>query len=458
MNQLKSAGGTLDPAFGAEGIVALPFKDVVGSIPSAVLALPQNKLLIALSTTQPQESPSKVARLKEDGSLDGSFGQDGIVAIPFADDTWFSPRHLRPTANGGWLVIGSAKHPLRSEELAVVRQLEDGRLDATFGDNGKVLINLDELLGSKAGATTRLMTRRHDIDEKAVEGSESGGGVSVTEQADGKILLVGTVLYDFDDLQGIVMRLNQDGTLDNSFNGAGFVRVELPGFERRWNYASAVAVQEDGKVVVSGDFSHQDSSRTPSAYIIRYDQSGRVDTQFGDDRNGVVNIIQDGRALDLGSLRLLPGTNGISGIIALGVTEAGGDRRGLIVVLNPSGSFNRVFNGGKPLVSNLTDQGEMWQRSGLQKNQQGNVVAIIVSGQGGSGFLNEQSSLVTARYLLDGSLDKTFGSDGFVEFNDARAIDIFRDCVVLADNKIIVSGYVAFGPLPLPGNVLRYLG
>lgn len=458
MNQSKvKAAGTLDPAFGHDGVVSTPFHDVVGSIPGAILPLPGNQLLVALGTTINQESPAKVARLHEDGSLDTSFGRHGIVEIPFADGTWFSPSNLRPQANGGWLITGMAEHPVRGEELAVVRQLQDGRLDTSFGEkkDGKVLINIYELLGPKAGAGAKLMAQRQagNYAVKVSEGAQDAG-VSVVSQVDGKILLVSTVMFAFNYSRGIVLRLNQDGSLDETFAGKGFLLVEEKKISHYWNYASGVAVQEDGKVLVCGDFARESEGEWPDAYVIRYDQNGNVDKDYGDNKDGVVTIVDKDQWLDLGSMTLRPD----GGIIATGSAEADRKRKGLIVVLNPSGSFNIVFNNGRPLISEFPEHGASWRRSAFQKDQQGNVIAIIVAGQAGSGSLGDKSALIAARYRLDGTLDPAFGEGGWVEFSDERAIDIFRGSVVMSDNKIVVCGYVAFGPLPLPGNILRYLG
>ncbi|WP_339545336.1 hypothetical protein [Pseudomonas sp. RA_35y_Pfl2_P32] len=99
--------------------------------------------------------------------------------------------------------------------------------------------------------------------------------------------MVSTIVYAFDDTQGIAIRLNPDGSLDKSFNDSGYVLIDLPGVERRTNHALGVTVQENGKVLVCGSFAHVGVPGV-DAYVIRYDRSGRIDAQFGDDRNGVV--------------------------------------------------------------------------------------------------------------------------------------------------------------------------
>ncbi len=60
MNQTSNrALSTGDPTFGEDGVVSLPFNGVVGSIPRALLLRQNNQLLIALATAVPENSPLK---------------------------------------------------------------------------------------------------------------------------------------------------------------------------------------------------------------------------------------------------------------------------------------------------------------------------------------------------------------------------------------------------------------
>ena len=283
-----------------------------------------------------------------------------------------------------------------------------------------------------------ILTHRHD-DKNGEKSSRGAGdvGVAAVGQQDGRIVLVSTVFFEFDHLKGIALRLNVDGSLDTSFNQKGFVLVELPGITHRWNYAAGVAVQQDGKVLVCGDFSREACDEFPDAYVIRYDQDGKVDASFGDKKNGVVTITDSSRWLDLGSMTL----KSDGGVVAVGTADHDGDREGLIVSLNPSGSFNLVFNNGKPLFSSFTEHGVSWRRCVLQTDGK-----LVFSGQGGGALVNENSSVVTARYKSDGSQDVKFAGKGWAVFNSESGIDMFRGCAVMADNRVVVSGYVSFAP------------
>ncbi|MCE6977577.1 hypothetical protein EI534_09275 [Pseudomonas frederiksbergensis] len=440
-----------DQTFGIGGVVELPFEGIHGRFANSVLPLPDKKLLLLFNAPPSENSPTKVARLNEDGSRDLPFGNQGIVEVPFKDGSSFSARHLRPSENDGWLITGTVEHSDGKVDLAVVRQLQNGQLDPTFGPDkdGKVTLNVYDLIDSRAKPGASFVTRRHD-EKNAERSSLSSGDVGMVAvgQQDGKIVLVSTVLFAFDYLRGIVVRLNTDGSLDKTFNGKGFVLVELPGIDQRWNYASGVAVQHDGKVLVCGDFSRATSDERPDAYVIRYDQNGNVDDSYGDNKNGVVTITDSNRWLDLGSMTLKPD----GGVVAVGTAEGDSLREGLVVSLNPSGSFNLVFNNGKPLFSNFTEHGVSWRRCLLQADGK-----LVVSGQGGGAFLDENSSATTARYTSDGSLDVTFAGKGWVGRNDERGIDVFRGGAVMADNRIVICGYLISVPDPTTGYVVRYL-
>ena len=182
--------------------------------------------------------------------------------------------------------------------------------------------------------------------------------------------------------------------------------------------------------------------------MIRYDQHGKVDASYGDNKNGLVTITDSSQWLDLVSMVLKPD----GGLLAAGAASRESRRDGLIVALNSSGSFNLVFNNGKPLFSRFTEHGVAWERCVWQTDGK-----LVVSGQGGAAFLDEKSSVVTARYNLNGSLDTAFVGKGWAVFNHENGVDIFTGCTVTDDRRIVVCAYTAFGTPPYPGYVLRYL-
>ena len=78
---------------------------------------------------------------------------------------------------------------------------------------------------------------RHESDP-----GRDDGASALAIQADGKIVVAGGARYR-------VARYNSDGTLDATFGGDGKVRID---FTSGSGYATGVAIQADGKIVVVG--------------------------------------------------------------------------------------------------------------------------------------------------------------------------------------------------------------
>ena len=93
-----------------------------------------------------------------------------------------------------------------------------------------------------------------------------------------------------------LVRLNNDGTLDNSFIYNGFTPVY-----HGTAYLNAMKVQEDGKIVVGGDFiGYEDgTSYIEARYLIRLTSDGYFDTTFKYDAGNLEGINSTVWALDI---------------------------------------------------------------------------------------------------------------------------------------------------------------
>src|SRR5688572_6898084 len=129
-------------------------------------------------------------------------------------------------------------------------------------------------------------------------------GNAMALQADGKIVVAGYyyngVNYDF-----AVMRLNADGTVDNTFDGDGLRTINTTGNN---DYAFGVAIQNDGKIVLTG-YSYYYTTYTccsggwgggcSTCYtyyydiaVVRLNTNGSLDNTFDGDGIRVIDIAQ----------------------------------------------------------------------------------------------------------------------------------------------------------------------
>ena len=164
-----------------------------------------------------------------------------------------------------------------------------------------------------------------DVDPTFAIGDafNKNGTINVTAiQSDGKIIVAG----DFYTFEGAstnrIVRLNADGTRDNSFNaGTGFNGSTF-----------ALAIQPDGKILVGGNFTT--FNNISSNYIARLNTDGTLDTTF------VV-----GTGFDIGIRALAIQTDGKI-LVGGAFTTYNGSASKYITRLNTNGSVDASFNTG----------------------------------------------------------------------------------------------------------------
>lgn len=243
-----SLSGALDLEFGERGQVAIP-PELLPTLPSGLAVHPQlgsqlavhpdGRIATAGSIQVNLQSDGRapfVLRWLANGAVDKTFGVNGQLVLPFGIAV------TSIAASGPKLVAGVLS---RVSEWLVVRLHPDGRLDETFGIGGVVSIPL-----------------------------KFGGGTDrVLVQADGRIVVAGTELLTAigpaTEGQAVIVRLNADGSLDQSFGDLGFVRPHGGRTSGRTN----AALQSDGKIATS-------TSAGRRLLVTRLNRDGSPDLTF----------------------------------------------------------------------------------------------------------------------------------------------------------------------------------
>ena len=126
-----------------------------------------------------------------------------------------------------------------------------------------------------------------DMDFDPGHGFQSYDGVNnpvinaIGLQQDGKIIVTGNFLMFNDAPVKRIVRLNQDGSLDTTFN---------PGYGAN-DEVESMAIQPDGKIILTGNFTMFDS--IPANRIVRLNEDGGIDTTFitGSGSNGIIRDV-----------------------------------------------------------------------------------------------------------------------------------------------------------------------
>ena len=228
-----NSDGTPDKTFGTNGAVVVDiahgFKDI------AISANPDGTLQVSARGFD----QATVGKIGSDGALVDTFGDNGVLVVGIAEDQYYNGGISTALQADGSVIVGAAYNAtgIGDPVYALQRYTPDGELDTAFGDNG--VLDLDPAL---------------DLGEDAV----------VAVQPDGKILVLG---QSGNDGQASLLRLNADGSVDNTFGANGTFTFEA-------DYATSLTVQADGKILAAG-------TSDGDFKVIRLNGDGSVDTGFG---------------------------------------------------------------------------------------------------------------------------------------------------------------------------------
>lgn len=223
------------------------------------------------------ESQMRLIRLNYNGSKDNTFN------IGTGFNNYVSDIKVQP--DGKILVSGNFTTYNGLFNAYIIRLNSDGSKDTTFNNSnalnnfcevmeiqsdGKILVggNFTQCKGVPHNRIARLNSDG-SRDSSFVNGTGFNGVVkTIKTQPDGKILIGGIFTNYSGNNYNRIIRLNSDGSIDNTFNiGTGFNNVVY-----------TIELQTDGKVLVGGLFTSYNGS--PSNYIVRLNSDGSIDNTF----------------------------------------------------------------------------------------------------------------------------------------------------------------------------------
>jgi uncharacterized delta-60 repeat protein len=395
------------------------------------------------------------------GALDVSFGVDGRVTTQIgpANDTADAVAVQRD----GRIVVAGSSYNGADYDFAVVRYRPDGALDRTFGSGGIVTTDIagtdDEVRAiavqpdgkivvagyaaergytgvnvepddESAWALVRY-TRDGRLDPTFGTGGKVtsaprpwlNGAYGLAVQRDGRIVVSG-FSSNAVDLDFALARYHADGSLDSTFGNGGFV---ISAFSHGNEIANGLALQRDGKILVAGPSSPGDVYEVA---VARYLPTGALDRTFG--RRGVA-WASNGRGSDE-ALAVAVQPDGKP--VAAGWSyDANGYDFG-VTRFRANGAPDPAFGHDGRATTAIGTGEDMGLAVAVQPGGK-----IVVAGHSAN---PSDWDFSLAEYLPNGRLDRTFGSDGTV-LTDFSAGDGARAVAVQPDGKIVVAGYAANG-------------
>ena len=270
----RAANGALDTTFDSDGIVTTGFGVGNNGIANNVLLQNDGKI-IAVGTVVNNtagfdlSATNVLVRYNSNGSIDTTFGNNGFGTTGIASfdigmgSKTFASATLQ--ADGKILITGTtaASDPnnlstIISGDVVLARINTNGTLDTGFGVNGVITTDMG--------------------------GNDDASIVKV--QGDGKILVAGeSIRFGNQFIKDLsIARYNSNGTLDSTFGTNGKL---LTGFPFNNIEVSDLTIQADGKIVITGTSGAQDEDFA----TIRLNANGTLDNTFvGQNNAPVFNI------------------------------------------------------------------------------------------------------------------------------------------------------------------------
>ena len=320
-------------------------------------------------------------------------------------------RAIAQQTDGKYVVVYDLWDVDWNNHLAVARFNSDGTLDSTFGTAG--LYHSPLLITDNSSTTSKGLLIRTDAGQA------------------GKI-----VVSTSDSTSILLFQLNADGTLDTTFGTAGLCRFDA-GDGASGEEVCAITQQADGKIIAVGSF-YDSISRQCSITLWRFKADGSgVDTTFASPLGfartmigsnysyGYNVLVQPDGKIVLGGL--VPGANSGSDSWDIGIRR-----------YNTDGTLDTSFGTAGMAQLDYADTHESSTRIARQ-SQGANAGKIIVAGEYtiNPGATSPSGDLVVARLNPDGTLDPTFGTAGWTVLNITSSNTDRPSCVIVDANDSI---------------------
>jgi uncharacterized delta-60 repeat protein len=331
------------------------YEDVAESI----VVQPDGKLLLVGYSSDNAAYDYALARFNPDGYLDDTLG--GVARFAFDVGSNLDFAHDAKLQSDGKIIIAGSSWNGYKSVFTLVRFLSNGSLDTTFGTNGivttlwdvngndsinAVAIQADDKIVAVGTVNNKIAIVRYNADgsldssfggsgiNEATIYTEINAGTSVVIQPDGKIVVAGYTANASLDHDFFVMRITTTGTADTSFNQSGVVTTDIGG--DMYSYILDAVIQSDGKILVAG-YSNKDFA------LARYNIDGSLDAGF----NGAGTVKTPiGTADDVAySVAIQNDGKIVAGGYSWGGVSLGNDFA--LVRYNSDGSLDPTFGGGK---------------------------------------------------------------------------------------------------------------
>lgn len=372
--------GTLDTSFGTGGRAFATPPGLNQSLSKTVVQR-DGKVIMAGRATNCCGYDFSVTRFNNDGSLDNTFGREGIVITEFTPGAWDIITTVAVQPDGKIIAGGYS-----SNRFALARYHIDGSLDSSFNGNGK-------------------LTGRFNTSSEIY---------AVCVLSDGKILAGGASDMSGSSYDFTLARYLSDGSPDLTFDADGIVTTSL---STGSDIIYSLAIQADGKIVAAGTSGNGAGN---DFAIVRYNDNGSADSTFNSNGKCIIDFGGNDNAY---SAAIQPDGK----IVAAGSS----DYTMAVARVLSNGRPDNTFNLSGKVITTMGTSFDQLYSVLVQSN--GKIMA------GGVSFNGLNKDFAVLRFNADGSFDQGFGTEGKLRL-DMGADEAYPTMAGWGD-KVLIGGY-----------------
>lgn len=308
--------------------------------------------------------------------------------------------------------------PALAQNFALAGYDSNGNLDTNFGGNGKVTTSF-------SNSTSNIAT-------------------AVAVDSASRVVVAGIGKNTGTFTKFALARYKTDGSLDTTFgNGDGMV---LTGFLNAHAYASAVAIDQQGRIVVAGYTETYDPSYTIAFALARYNPDGSLDLSFSNDgkvqtsfSSSFLHCRANAVAIDYAGRIVAAGTAYANGY---GNAYSDADSAFVLARYKSDGSLDPTFNNDGRVITNSVGAPNSYDReeiNDIKIDLWGRIVGAGMVYKVDSSY-HHSSVFAVLRYHESGYLDTSFnGGIAYPHFGDG--LDAANAVTIDQSGKIVVAGH-----------------
>ncbi|MFN6379536.1 MAG: T9SS type A sorting domain-containing protein [Flavobacteriales bacterium] len=391
------AGG-LDTDFANEGryVANFGFQDNL----EAVAIQSDGKIIVAgTALTEMFSGKLLVTRLNADGSLDNSFAENGVLIVEAYNESY--AYEILVLEDNSILIAGASADDMFAFSGYMFKLDETGYIDSSFGEEGEVLTSF-------------------------IEGDEFIYAAKI--DSNGKIVVAGKATNADFNSEPFVARFNADGSVDTSFGENGYATIPV---ENQDNVFYDLMIDGNDNIIATGHYGlpfTETGQTNLDVLLVKYNTAGSLDTSFGDE--GIVKTPISEEYTESGFAII---SDSDENIYVSGYTTAlDFSFEAAVLGYSSNGTLRGDFATAGVYTFSLNAQ-NVFNDIALHEN------TLVMCGTSGGFFFDDRDFLLL-RLNLDGSIDNTFGENGYTLTTIATAFDDANAMALQSDGKIVLAG------------------